>query len=57
MTRTTLERIAWLRTPQSERGSGTSVRMSVDGRKILVSLKDLKHDALKKYAKSLGIKA
>ena len=57
MTRTTLERIAWLRTPKSERGSGTSVRMSVDGRKILVSLKDLKHDALKKYAKSLGIKA
>ncbi len=57
MIRTTLERIAWLRTPKSERGSGTSVRMSVDGRKILVSLKDLKHDALKKYAKSLGIKA
>ena len=57
MIRTTLERIAWLRTPKSERGSGTSVRMSVDGRKILVSLKDLKHDALKKYARSLGIKS
>ena len=56
MERKTLERIAWLRTPQSGRGKGTSVSVELEGKKVMVPLAALKMPALRKYAKSLGIK-
>lgn len=57
MTRPTLERIAWLRTPRRDRSKGTSVRMNVEGKTKLVPLASLTMSALKKYAESLGIKS
>jgi hypothetical protein len=60
MTRPTLERIAWLRTPNAMRAKhasgGQAVVMSVEGKRTAILLSDLTLPALKKYASSLGIK-
>jgi hypothetical protein len=59
MTRKTIEKLAWLRTPKNQRSSKepVSVLMDVDGKPHLVPLSSLAFPTLKRYAKSVGVKA